>query len=140
MKPVWIKYYGLIPMTKWGYLIALITAGAVVSLMILMAAVAGLLPPLDTMWSRRHHVPSSNTGAWLYNYCYWLLLVCLVAQAIDTLITLRTFARKEAEQRAQLDAEWERLGEGRPRTPGVPETHVKGGERRPPDEHLRPRG
>jgi hypothetical protein len=140
VKPVWIKYYGIIPMTRWGYLIALLAAGAIVSLLVLMAAVAGLLPPLDTMWSRRHHLPSSHAGAWLYNYCYWLILACLVAQGIDTLITLRTFTKKEAEQRAQFDAEWERLGEERPRMLGTPQTHVKADERRPPDERLRPRG
>ena len=140
MKPVWIRYYGIIPMTLRGYLITLsIVVGVVAFLMlVLIAAAPHLLPPLDTMWSGRHHVPGPGLAALFYNYLYWILLGCLVAQGIDTYCTLRAFAKKEAEQRAQLDAQWERLGEERPRRPGKPQTHVKTGERRPPDPHLRP--
>jgi hypothetical protein len=133
MKPVWIKYYGLIPMTRTGYLIALNAAAGIVLLIVLMAALAGLLPPVDTMWSAQHHRPGRDVGAWFYNYLYWILVVCLVAQGIDTLCTLRVFARKEAEQRAErarLEEEWARLGEERR---VEPETRVRDSEggRRP---------
>ena len=46
MKPVWIKYYGIIPMTKRGYLIALAAAGGFALLAVLAAAAFGFLPPL----------------------------------------------------------------------------------------------
>jgi hypothetical protein len=128
VKPVWIKYYGFIPMTRSGYLIAMAVAGSAAAFIVLMSALAGYLPPLNTMWSSRYHLPGRGIGVWLYNYCYWFLLVCLIAQAIDTFCTLRLFAKKEAEQRAQLEAEWDRLGEGRRGEPGEPETHVRGDE------------
>jgi hypothetical protein len=38
------------------------------------------------------------------NYFWFIILVCLVAQTIDTLMVLRKFAQKEAEQRALFDA------------------------------------
>ena len=56
MKPVWIKYYGIIPMTKLGYLFTLAIVGVFAALVVLAAAVFGTLPPLDTMWSRQHHL------------------------------------------------------------------------------------
>jgi hypothetical protein len=114
MKPVWIKYYGVIPMTRRGYLIALAVAGGIALLFFLLAAVAGFMPPFDTMWSGRHHVPGPGVGALFYNYLYWILIFCLVAQGIDTFCTLRTFARKEAEQRYWLAAREEELAEAPP--------------------------
>ena len=123
MKPVWIKYYGLIPMTKRGYLITLAIAGGFAFFAVLLAAALGGLPPLDTMWSRQHHRPGSGVDVFFYNYLYWILIVCLVAQAIDTWTTLHTFAKKEAEQKAQLEKEWDRLDAG--------------GGQQPPDERIR---
>src|SRR5436305_1490185 len=79
-------------------------------LVLLLAGVLGLMPPLDTMWSSRHHLPPSVGAVWIYNYAYWLILACVVAQVIDTWMTLQTFAKKEAEQRAQLGVEWDRFG------------------------------
>ena len=38
-------------------------------------------------------------GGWFHNHLYWIVLICLVAQALDTILTLRAFARKEEEQR-----------------------------------------
>ncbi len=132
MKPVWIKYYGLIPMTRWGYLVALSISGAVLALLLLMAAVAGFMPPFDTMWSSRHHVPGRGISVWLYNHGWWFIVACAVAQGIDTFCTLRLFAKKEAEERARLEAEWDRLGEGRR---GEPDTHVRGEH---PERRARP--
>ncbi|HYT91685.1 MAG TPA: hypothetical protein VEL76_23430 [Gemmataceae bacterium] len=125
MKPVWIKYYGLIPMTRFGYLTTLAAVAGFAFVAVLAAAVLGTMPPLDTMWSRQHHLPGPGIGVWFYNYMYWFILACLVAQVIDTWTTLHTFAKKEAAQRAQLEKEWERLDEGE----GY----------QPPDEHIRPR-
>ena len=90
MKPIWIKYYGLIPMTRFGYLVALLVSGVLAFVFLLVGVVSGFLPPFDTMWSSRHHVPPSWGGAyWLYNYMWWIILACLVAQGIDTFCTLR---------------------------------------------------
>ncbi|MCI0378443.1 MAG: hypothetical protein L0215_12610 [Gemmataceae bacterium] len=40
-EPVWIKYYGLVPMTKRGYLIALTVAGGTAVVFCLVATVLG---------------------------------------------------------------------------------------------------
>lgn len=103
MSPVRIKYYGLIPMTRFAYLVALAAAGAFALAMVLLGAILGGLPPLDTMWSRQHHLAGPGAYSWLHNHLYWVFLVCLVAQMIDTFCTLRLFAKKEKEQHAYLD-------------------------------------
>ena len=141
MKPVWIKYYGLIPMTRWGYLITLAVAGAIVLLMLLLGACAGLLPPLDTAWSRQHHVREPAGFAWLHNYFYWIIGALFLAQGIDVLCTMRAFDKKEAEQRARLAAEWDDLDdEGRPDRPAPsPHVHADDPERRPPPTDIRGR-
>jgi hypothetical protein len=110
MSPVRIKYFGLISMTKCAYLVALAVAGGFALFVVLIGALLGLLPPLDTMWSREHHVAASGVQAWFHNYFYWFLVVCLIAEAIDVYCSLRQFAKKEKEQRAALD---EMLRQGR---------------------------
>jgi len=100
MKPVWIKYWGLIPMTRRGYLIALAVAAIIAMLPFVLFGLMGRLPPLRTLWEE---VPL-RTGAfweyWLYNNLYRIVAVCLVAQALDTFVILRRFAKREAEQKA----------------------------------------
>jgi len=103
MAPVRIKYYGLLSMTRFAYLVALAVAAGIAVLVMLVAAIMGALPPLDTIWSHQHHVGAPGLVAWLHNYLYWLILACLVAQGIDTFCTMRAFATKEMEHRARLD-------------------------------------
>jgi hypothetical protein len=95
MSAVRIKYLGLIPMTKFAYLVAVAAAGGFALFAVLIAAILGLLPPVDTMWSRQHHLPHSGILAWWHNYLYWFILVCLFAEAIDIYCSLRQFAKKQ---------------------------------------------
>jgi hypothetical protein len=104
MKPVWIKYYGIIPMTRWGYLIALACVGSVAVLFVIAVGAAGLLPPLSTLWQTDPAVNGPGFRPWFWNHMWHIILVCIVAQGIDTFMVLRRFAQKEAEQRAQLGA------------------------------------
>ena len=99
MPPVRIKYYGLIPMTKRAYLIALTASGLMALFIVVTGGMLGALPPLDTMWSSEHHRRGTDVLALLHNYLYWIIVVCLAAQAFDIWITLRVFAKKEAAQR-----------------------------------------
>ena len=101
MSPVRIKYYGLIPITKFAYLVALAAAGGFALFVMLIGALLGLLPPLDTMWSLQHHVPQSGIQAWLHNYLYWFIVACLIAEVIDIYCSLRLFAKKEKESSAE---------------------------------------
>jgi hypothetical protein len=105
LKPVWINYWGFIPLTRRAYLITLGIGGVVLLLVVFGAAALGGLPPPDIMWSRQHHLPGSGLTLVMYNYTYWIILALLAAQAVDTWYTLRLFARKQAEQ-------WARLGQG----------------------------
>jgi hypothetical protein len=104
MKPVWIKYYGVIPMTKWGYLVALGVAAFVAVVFLIVVGAAGYLPPISTIWQSDPKVKGPGLGPWLYNHLYHITLFCILAQGIDTYMVLRRFAQKEAEQRAHLSA------------------------------------
>jgi hypothetical protein len=104
MKPVWIKYYGVIPMTKWGYLVALGVAAFVAVVFLIVVGAAGYLPPVSTIWQSDPAVNRPGFRPWLYNHMYHIILLCIVAQGIDTYMVLRRFAQKEAEQRAQRSA------------------------------------
>jgi hypothetical protein len=97
MEPVRIKYYGLIPMTKQGYLITLLAVGLPAVLILVVCTVIGVLPPLETIW---RPLPRAN---WFVNHFWHIMLLLFVAQAIDTVVTLRVFARKEAEQRRERE-------------------------------------
>lgn len=103
MKPVWIKYYGLIPMTKRGYLVTLTVAGLFALFALLFAALLVGLPPIKTLWERDQAMAQRGLTGLFYNYFWWFLIVCLCAQVIDTMCTMRAFAKKEVEQRALLD-------------------------------------
>ena len=101
---VWIRYYGLIPMTRRGYLITLTTACGVAVVVLGAAALLGRMPPLETMWFPDARVAHGGIVAFCYNYGYLIISACLVAQAIDTYCTLRLFAKRETEELARLAA------------------------------------
>jgi hypothetical protein len=99
MKPVSIKYYGLISMTKRGYLIATGVAAAFAVLCLAAAWIAGVLPPLSTLWGEGPPLAGPGVSIWFYHHLYQVIVVCLVLEAIDMYTMLRRFAQKEAEQR-----------------------------------------
>lgn len=120
MKPVWIRYYGILPMTKFGYLVTLAIAAAVGVVVIVVGLLLGVLPPLSTLW--RHDPVMAQHGFFglIYNYMWWVFIVCVIAQAIDTFATMKVFAKKEAEQLAQLEALEQEERDWDDETPGGP--------------------
>ena len=100
MKPVWIKYWGLIPMTRRGYLVTLTMAAAVAAILVTYWALTRPFPPLRTLWEPDLVMAQFSWRGWLYNYFWWILIIALFAQVIDTMLVLRKFAQKEAEERA----------------------------------------
>src|SRR5262249_14395589 len=101
------KYYGLIWMTKRGYLLTTFFAAMFVLALGLIVGLLGLLPPLPG--SGQPPPPGLAPGftTWFYNNFWWVILALLVLEAIDILTVLHKFRRKEAEQQA-------RLGEAQP--------------------------
>jgi len=100
VKPVWIKYWGLIPMTRRGYLIALAVTAAVAVLTFLVLGFMGLLPPLRTLWQEVPVRTRTFWQYWFYNNLYRIVALGLLGEAVDTFVVLRRFAKKQAEQRA----------------------------------------
>jgi hypothetical protein len=103
MQPVRIKYYGLISMTRRGYLISLAVGGMVAAGCLVFGAVMGHMPPLRSLWE-----PVVEKGPAFYvffiNNLYRFIILCLLLLALETYIILRKFASKEAEQQNQLGA------------------------------------
>jgi hypothetical protein len=104
MKPVRIKYYGMFWMTKQTYFILLALFGGVAFCALLIGTLAGKLPPLGWPWVQKPVMEGSGFVPLFANAFWFIILMCLVAQTIDTLLVLRKFAQKEAEQRAMFDA------------------------------------
>ncbi len=105
MKPVRIKYWGLIPMTRRGYLIALALAGGFAIAAIAICGIMGRLPPLRSLWREIPGRAPNVWEYWFYNNLYRILIMCLIAQVLDTFVVLRRFARKEAEQGVPQNAQ-----------------------------------
>ena len=119
MQPVRIKYLGLIPMTRRGYLMALAAAVVIAAGLLTAAGLAGKLPPVRSLWqnlppyetvygaSAKAKLPAPPVQRptvleyWFANNLYRILLICLIAEIIDTYLVLRRFSKKEKEQRAQ---------------------------------------
>ena len=78
MKPIWIKYYGLVPMTRRGYLITLYVSGVLALVVVVAGLLTGFLPPLSSLWDPDPVIAQQGLGGWLYNHLYWLFLFCLV--------------------------------------------------------------
>jgi hypothetical protein len=101
MKPVWIRYWGLIPMTRRGYVVTLTMAAAVAGIVVLYCGLAGWLPPLRTLGEPDAIPARPGVFGWIYRYMWWIVIACLVAQVVDTWLVLRQFAKEEEKQAAQ---------------------------------------
>jgi len=103
MQPVRIKYYGLISMTRRGYLISLAVGGIVAAGCLVFGALMGFMPPLRSLWE-----PVVEKGPAFYVFCinnlYRFMILCLLLLTLETYVILRKFARKEAEQQNQIGA------------------------------------
>jgi hypothetical protein len=99
MEPARINYYGLIRMTKSGYLIATLVAALIVAGLLLVLYPAGYLPPFRWPWQPVPRPDADGLGGMVYNHLYDIITVCLLAEMVDIVVTLRAFARKEAELR-----------------------------------------
>ena len=101
MKPVWIKYWGLIPMTRRGYVVTLTLTFAVALIIVVYCGLAGWLPPLRTLWEPDAVRARPDIFGWVYKHLWWIVIVCLLAQVVDTCLVLRKFGEKEREQAEQ---------------------------------------
>jgi hypothetical protein len=73
--------------------------------MLLVAIPMGVLPPFHWPWAPAPRPDLPGFFGFLYNHFYEIVVVCLVAELVDNALTLRAFARKEAEQRAARPAQ-----------------------------------
>jgi hypothetical protein len=105
MKPIWIKYWGLIPMTRRGYLIATALAVMAVVVTFVVLGSMGKLPPFRSLWEEVPIRTPVFLEYWLHNNLYRLVAVLLAAHVVDTLLVLRRFSKKEAELAAKRPQE-----------------------------------
>jgi hypothetical protein len=95
MKPVRIKYYGVIWMTKRTYLFSTAIAAAVALLLLLIVIVLGAVPELRFPWD-----PAlAGRGILPRIYNAWVLGALIVLELVDIAVVLGKFAQKEASQR-----------------------------------------
>ena len=110
-------------MTRRGYLVTLTMAAAVAAILVTYWALTRPFPPLRTLWEPDPVMAQFGWRGWLYNYFWWILIIALFAQVIDTMLVLRKFAQKEAEERA-ADTSAAAI-QTRPAAPSESQTQVK---------------
>jgi len=100
VEPVRIKLYGLVSMTRRGYLIQL-TIG-----LALLAALAGLatyMPPLPNLAEEgKPQTLYVTVSLWVLRHLPWIVLTVAVLFALEAVIVLRRFARAESRERERL--------------------------------------
>ena len=101
MKPVRIKYYGLIWMTRRTYLLTTLILGLIVLIFFLLITVSGAarLPDFHWPWDPMPANAEPGFQGWVTHYFWTIMVVFLLAEAVDILVTLRKFAEREAEEK-----------------------------------------
>jgi hypothetical protein len=100
-KTIRIRYYGLISVSKRGYVLGNAIALAVLGIGLLAFYAAGALPPLSTLWGQPWEPAKQTPWPWLYRYFYWFVLAVLLAELVISLRMFRRFSLLEAEQQAR---------------------------------------
>jgi hypothetical protein len=100
MKPVRIKYYGLIWMTKRAYLLTTLILGLMVLAFFggIAVADASRLPPFHWPWDPVPANAAPGFEGWFVHHFWTIIFVFCLAELVDILVTLHKFAQKEAEQ------------------------------------------
>jgi hypothetical protein len=101
MEPVRIKYYGLLSLTRPTYVvlqsIALFLCVALAAVGLLAMLLTGTVLP---------HLPAEGEEADFLTpvlvSMFWIGLLALLAESVETYVMLRRFAHAEAEQQAKL--------------------------------------
>src|SRR4051812_35067396 len=107
MEPVRIRLYGLVSMTKRGYLMQLAAAGVLLAALLVIRASMPALPqgtPQDPLPPRMAWV------VFLLRNLHWLAVLLAVLFTVEAFLVLRAFARAE----------------NRPLTPGPSPTQGRG--------------
>jgi hypothetical protein len=100
MTSVRIKYYGILLMTKRGYLVATAVASVIMALVLLGGLAAGKLPPLSTIQQPPRAGAGEGTIVWLYNHLYQIIVVGVILEIVDILVVLHRFRRLGIAQQA----------------------------------------
>jgi hypothetical protein len=93
--PIRIKLYGLVSVTRCGYLVQLVLV------VFLLAVLIGVWLRLPRTPDLRDPPPEFVRLLTLLSYLPWVVLVIAVLVAVEAFVVLRRFAREEAKRRAQ---------------------------------------
>jgi cyanate permease len=95
VEPVRIKLYGLFPHTRQRYVVQLVIAFA---LMTILLVGWWLLRPSFHEHTQGHSYPGIERLKAFFNAIPWIVLVIAGLQSLEAFIVLRLFRRMEAEQ------------------------------------------
>ncbi|MFN4259886.1 MAG: hypothetical protein ACK4RK_11350 [Gemmataceae bacterium] len=97
MSPVRLKVYGLLHLTRRGYLMCQ-GVGLLVLVALLFSRMWLPLPDPAALADR----PLAAAGMWLIHNLHWLVLGVFLIEALETYLMLRRYHRAEAEHRQQM--------------------------------------
>jgi hypothetical protein len=99
VQPTRVKLYGLFPVTRRRYLIQ--AAAVVVLAAVLLAAWLVAWYPTSQKPEMQRPPPQLALTVGFLNSLPWVLLALTAAQAVEAVVVLRAFARKDAAERAK---------------------------------------
>jgi TRAP-type C4-dicarboxylate transport system permease small subunit len=103
MRPVRVKYLGLLPITRRTYL-----ALQFIALLLCIAMMVVGLSVMLRIGVYFPHLPAANVqDDFVYQALlslFWLGVLILILECLETIVMLRKFARAAAEQKARLAA------------------------------------
>lgn len=99
MAPIRIKLYGLLWLTRRGYLMQLAVSAAL--LVVLFVLWLSWLPATPAPSPGVERPPGLRLALLLLGNLHWVLLAAAVLCSLEAWYVLRRFARAEAEQRVQ---------------------------------------
>lgn len=93
MKPVTIRYYGILPIRKRTYVILQSVVFVLgIAVLIWSFTVSADSPPFGL-----DRAPLTPGRRWFLDHLWLIVLIAAVAEVFDAVFTLRAFARAEAE-------------------------------------------
>jgi hypothetical protein len=104
MKPVKIRYWGILPLTRRGFYIYLIVGWSLAILVVIAAMIyAGdAFPRFRLPWESLPLGVKFTVWNYLAYNIWSVFILCVIGQLFDIVIMLRKYRQKEEEQQARM--------------------------------------
>jgi len=101
MKPVKVRYFGVLPLTRKAYwrILFWVCVATTILVILVLTLTSRPVPPFHWPWETPSPTLKSTADLLYYHYGYTLVAACIIAQIIDAAVMMKKFAAKEQERR-----------------------------------------